>query len=304
MKTIILTAFFTFFTALSAFCGGNLELVNTQEINLDGIIDVKILYSSENVSLFIHTTDTLIIKEYMSKNDSRYFATITNSTDTVTIENGPWPIRPFNTFNRRLEVYIPSSYRNIMNIKTSSGKIEASDLFCSRLAIESSSGNISVKSITADTINVKATSGKIDFGTVTGDISVETSSANININRANGNVSAETSSGNVELSLVNGSVSAKASSGGIRCTIGEGAGDISLNTTSGNVRLYLPRNLNFSFSSRTSSGSLSTPFSDRLSIPVNDKNLTQGLIGSNNSSGDIATVNIRTSSGSIRIEWT
>jgi DUF4097 and DUF4098 domain-containing protein YvlB len=322
MERVILSAFFMFCIALPAFCGGNLELVNTKEINLDGIIDVKILYSSERVSVSIGTTDTLIIKEYMSKNDSRYFAKITNSGNTVTIENGRWPIRPFNTFNRSLEVYLPPSYRNTMSIKTSSGKIEASDLFCSILAIESSSGNISVDTIVADTINIKASSGRIDIGTVTGDVSIRTSSGNIdigvvtgdistetssgriNINQANGKVSAETSSGNMEFSLVNGSVNAKTSSGNIRCTIGEGTRDISLNTASGNVRLNLPRDLNFSFSSRTSSGSLSSPFSDRLSIPLNDKNLTQGVISNNNGSEDSATVNIRTSSGSIRIEWT
>jgi DUF4097 and DUF4098 domain-containing protein YvlB len=341
MKTIILTAFFTLFVALSAFCGGNLELVNTQEFELDSIIDVKVLYSSEKVSVFMGTTDTLIIKEYMSENNSQYFARITNSGNTITIENGRSPFRPiFNFFSRRLEVYLPLSYRNSVSIKTSSGKIDASDLFCSKLAIESSSGHISVKSITADTINIKASSGRIDIGNIIGEISTETSSGRINIIQVTGNltsktasgnihgekiqgnadlrtnsgsinfgiiegnISTETSSGNIELSLVNGSVNAKTSSGGIRCTMGTHTGDISLNTSSGNVRLNLPRDLQFSFTSRTSSGKLSTPFSDRLSNPVTDRNLTQGIIGSNNGSEEISTVNIRTNSGSIKIEWT
>jgi DUF4097 and DUF4098 domain-containing protein YvlB len=322
MKIVILSPFFMLCIALSAFCGGNFELVNTQEIELDGITDVKILYSSERVSVSIGTTDTLIIKEYMSKNDSRYFAKITNSTNMVTIEHGRWPLSPFNTFKRSLQVYLPPSYRNTMSIKTSSGKIEASSLFCSRLSIESSSGNISVDTIIADTINIKASSGKIDIGIVYGDISAETSSGNIHGERIQGNaklrassgaivfgaiegnVSAETSSGNVELNLVNGAVNARTSSGTIRCTIGESAGDISLNTASGSVKLCLPKDLNFNFSSRTSSGNLSTPFSDRLSIPVTDRSLTQGFIGSNNGSGETLTVNIRTNSGSIRIEWT
>jgi DUF4097 and DUF4098 domain-containing protein YvlB len=303
MKTIVLAVFMSFI-ALSAFCGGNFELVNTQEIELENIIDVKIVYSSERVSVFMGTTDTLIIKEYMSENNSQYFAKIIHSGNTVTIENGDWPFRFFlNAFNRRLEVYLPLSYQNTLNIKTSSGKIETSDLFCSKIGIESSSGNISVKSITADTINIKSASGKIHGEKIQGNINLCTSSGDIDFGATNGNVSVETSSGDIDLGLVNGSVNAKASSGDIRCTIVAHTGDISLNTTSGTVRLNLPANLPFSFSSRTSSGKLSTPFSDRLSNPVTDRNLTQGFIGNNNGSGEILVVNISTRSGSIIIEW-
>jgi hypothetical protein len=70
---------FYFLLPVSAFCGGNLELVNTQEIGLDNIADIKISYSSENISLFMGTTDTLIIKEYMNEDNSGYYARITNS---------------------------------------------------------------------------------------------------------------------------------------------------------------------------------------------------------------------------------
>jgi DUF4097 and DUF4098 domain-containing protein YvlB len=358
MKTIILMVFFTFFVALSAFCSGNLELVNTQEIGLDNIIDVKVLYSSERVFLLMGTTDTLIIKEYMSENNSKYFANITNSGNTVTIENGRSPFRPIlNTFNRRLEVYLPLSYRNSISIKTSSGNIETSDLFCSKIALENSSGNISVKSITANAIDIKARSGNIDIGTVIGDVSVEISSGNIALSMVNGsvnvsassgkidigtvtgdisivsssgnirgeriqgsanlrarggsidfgtidgNVTAETSSGNITLRLVNGSVDARVVSGSISCTVGTHARDISLNASSGNVRLNLPRDLNFNFTSRISSGRLTAPFLDRLSSPATDRDLTQGFVGNDNGSEEISTVNIRTGSGNIRIEW-
>ena len=72
MKTGLFVFFFMFCSALSAFCGGKMELANTQEIDLDTIVDVKISYSSENVSLFMETTDKLIIKEYMSENNNEY----------------------------------------------------------------------------------------------------------------------------------------------------------------------------------------------------------------------------------------
>jgi len=304
MKTITLSVFFMFTLALSAFCGGNLELVNTQEMKLDNIINVKILFSSERVSVYMGTTDTLIIKEYMNENNEKYFAKINNTGNTITIENGDRPFRPiFNFFNRRLEVYLPVSYKNTMSIKTSSGNIETSNIFGSDIIIESSSGNISADSITSNKINLNTSSGRIDVGNAGGNITVESSSGRIEINQANGMLTLKTTSGNIELGMVTGSVNARTSSGRIYCTVNESAGDITLNTSSGAVRLYLPQSLSFSFSSRTSSGRLTTPFSDRLSNPVNDRNLTQGIIGNNNDSINIPKVDIRTSSGSISIEW-
>jgi len=341
MKTIALSVFFIFTIALSAFCGGDLELVNTQEMKLDNIINVKILYSSERISVYMGTTDTLVIKEYMNENNEKYFAKINNTGNTITIENGNRPFRPiFNFFSRRLEVYLPVSYKNTMSIKTSSGNIETSDIFCSDIIIESSSGRISADSITSNKINLKTSSGRIDVGNAGGNISVEsssgrisadsitsnkinlkTSSGRIDVGNAGGNISVEsssgrieikqvngmltlkTTSGNIELGMVAGSVNAKTSSGRINCTVNENAGDITFNTSSGAVRLYLPQSLSFNFSSRTSSGRLTTPFSDRLSNPVNDRNLTQGIIGNNSGSGSIPKVDIRTSSGSISIEW-
>jgi DUF4097 and DUF4098 domain-containing protein YvlB len=101
--------------------------------------------------------------------------------------------------------------------------------------------------------------------------------------------------------LVNGGVTAKNSSGAIRCTVAENVGNISISTTSGDVRLGLPNDLKFKFSSRTSSGSLSTPFQNKLYSPINDKKLVEGIIGGDNIPENSPQINIRTNSGSINI---
>jgi len=304
MKSITLSIFLVFSLALSAFCGGNLELVNTQEMRLDNINNVRIIYSSEKVSIYMGTTDALVIKEYMNENNNKYFAKINEAGSTLTIENGDRPFRPiFNFFNRRLEVYLPVSYKNAISVKTSSGDIDTSDMYCSDIYIESSSGKISARSITSNKVNLKSSSGRIDVGSINGNIILMAKSGNIIFGAINGSISAETSSGDIELGIVTGAVNAKTSSGKINCTVNENAGDITLYTSSGAVRLYLPRNISCNFSSRTSSGRLTTPFSDRLSIPVNDRNLTQGIIRNNDGSNNISKVDITTSSGSINVEW-
>ena len=68
------------------------------------------------------------------------------------------------------------------------------------------------------------------------------------------------------------------------------------------LEVYLPLSYRNTINIKTSSGSLRTPFSDKLFYPVNDRNTTQGVIGSNSDSEDIPKINIRTSFGSIKID--
>jgi hypothetical protein len=279
---------------MSAYCGGLTEenLVNVQEIDLENINSVDIVYSWENITLFETDTNTLILKEYMSIDKSNYYALISNSGDKILIKKGSRPFGIgtgilFNGFNARVEVYLPKLYAKNVKVKASSGKIEGGDIYThSEISLETSSGDISVHTITANAVKLKASSGNIIFDEI------------------NGNVSAESSSGNIELNRVTGSVAAKASSGDIKCVVTENAGDISLTTSSGRVILGVPENFVFNFSSRTSSGGLSTPFSEKLFSPFSDRNLVQGIIGNETTSTDIPNVNIRTSSGAIKINWT
>ncbi|MCL2266930.1 MAG: DUF4097 domain-containing protein, partial [Treponema sp.] len=124
MKPAVLSALLIFYFSVQAFCSGNLELVNEREIETDNINDIKIIYASEKVSIYTGTSEKLVIKEYMSENNSRYYANINITGNTLTVEKGESPIRLFNNFNRRVEVYLPVSYRNAVNIKTSSGSID------------------------------------------------------------------------------------------------------------------------------------------------------------------------------------
>lgn len=342
MKTNILVAFFMVLSVVSASCRGlfEMELVNTQEIGLDQVNGIEVLYRSEKVTLFKGTENMLIVKEYMNKNNSNYYAKITNAGNKLTIERGQRPFWLFYAVHARVEIYLPVSYTNALSIKTTSGKIESPDEHvCSQINIESSSGSISVNTITTETANFKnssggihcenvngntdihTTSGKIRVGSINGNVSVEsssgsihgkkvngnitisTSSGNIDFDHIAGNVSAESSSGSIKLNLVNGGVNAKNSSGGIRCAVNEKVGNISLVTTSGSVSLNLPENLNFSFSSRTSSGSLSTPFSDKLFSPITDKKLIEGVVGGDIVPENSPQINIKTSSGSINVGW-
>jgi DUF4097 and DUF4098 domain-containing protein YvlB len=263
MKIKIWVTFFVIVTFFQAYSEGKMEAVNIQEIDLDNIQNINVLYNQwENAAVYNSPTEQFIIKEYMNRNNRDDYAKTTISENTLTLENGNRPFTPLiNTFSARLEVYIPRSYKNTITVKTRHGKIEIPGKFiCTNITIENSSGNILIDVIDAETIDLKTTSG------------------NITINEVNSLLNAETRSGRIRLNMVKGTVTAKTRSGGIVCAAGEDAGNLVLETSSGGITLSLPRTLEFNFSARTS-GALSTPFSGSLSRSEVDKHLAEGIIG-------------------------
>jgi DUF4097 and DUF4098 domain-containing protein YvlB len=310
-----------------------MELVNEQEIALDNINSIEIAYHSEDVTLVKSNTDSLLIKEYMNKDNAVFYADITNSDGKLTIKQGN---RLFLRIHARVEVYIPELNMKDLTIKTTSGRIKALDEYiCSKINMESTSGSISVNTIIADTINLnttsgiiygerikgnttvqttsggiklgevegtvflKSSSGRMSGGTINGNINVRTTSGKIIFGDIVGDAFAESLSGRIELNRVSGTITAETTSGSIHCSTTENGGNISLASTSGGIYLGIPANNSFNFSSRTTSGHLSTPFSDRLFIPVSDKNSAQGIIGEKNG----PNITIKTTSGSIKVDW-
>jgi DUF4097 and DUF4098 domain-containing protein YvlB len=323
-----------------AYCEGLSEehLVNVQEISLDHITGIEVLYRWEKIIILQNDTDTFIIKEYMNKNKPDYYARISNTGNTLMVERGRRPLRLFiNTFDVRAEVFIPCSYTGTITVKTKSGGIEAADQFiCQKMNIESSSGHIRLNSIAAETIAIQTSSGDIRCERIKGNVILKTSSGSITAGNVEGNadaeassgrikaeqisgslkaytksgsiksgriggsVSAEVSSGSVDFDVVDGSILVKTSSGNIHCSTGENTEDISLTSSSGGVTLNIPRNFSSNFSSKTSSGALATPFPERLVSPLSDRDSVQGTTGGDNPTKNI---NIKTNSGSIRVHW-
>jgi DUF4097 and DUF4098 domain-containing protein YvlB len=304
MKMTFLALAFALLNGAAVYGGGLSEedLVNEQEISLENIADIAILYRWEEVAIRQNDGDKFILKEYMNKNNPRYYASISNTGNKLIIQRGRRPIGALiNTFNVRAEVFIPKSYMNAITIKTASGGIEAADEFiCRSITIETTSGHIRVNSLAAETVNLKAASGSVIAGNIAGILSAETISGHVTIGQITGSLTANTSSGSVNSELTNGDLRVRTKSGNIRCSAGEKTEHVSLDSISGGIRLAVPRNFDANFSSRTSSGRLSTPFPEKLFSPVSDRKSVQGVIGGGHPTRNI---NIKTNSGSIRVSW-
>jgi len=320
MKIVIFVIALCALSLEPAHAGGRPELVNAQEIALDQIHAITIRYQSDNIILLRHDSDTLVIREYMSTNNSDLFAVITRYGNELVVAGGHRPMT-FGAFGTRIEISIPASNRHV-SISSSSGDIVASgDHSASSFHIESLSGQVVINSITtdgvlsigsasgritanavmADMVNIESSSGRIAVGSVTAErASIESSSGAIALGTINGDVFVRSGSGNIELDMANGAVDIRSASGRVRGTLAWNVGDVSIETASGGVTLNVPQGLAFNFSSRSSSGSLQTPFDYRLFRPLTDRHSAQGVIGA----GDVyRNIDIRTRSGSISVNW-
>jgi len=287
---------------VSAYCGGTsqLKLVNEQEMVVDNAHSIEILYQSQQVTLLKSNSNSLILKEYMNEDYDEYYADVIKNGNKLIIK-GNHPVLGLGTFRARAEVYIPAHYTKDITITTISGRIVLPDEYTfSEIVLRSTSGSVSVNSLTVETANITTTSGRISLSELTGALITKSTSGAISGERINGNISAGNTSGRIEFDTIIGSIEAGTISGRITCSFNEITGDIKLSSTSGRVELVIPQNSIFSFSARKTSGRLSTPFSDKLSIPVSDRGLTQGIIGDGTPKNNI---DIRTTSGAIDIGW-
>ncbi|MCL2006935.1 MAG: DUF4097 domain-containing protein [Treponema sp.] len=300
----IIGLFLFFLMAFSVYSNGRREipLVNEQNMQLENAISLEIDYRSEEVVLFINSTNSIIVREYMSENNIDYYANITHTGNTLSIKRGDRPVSLglFGSFFARVEVYLPEHFIQNIDITTASGRIILPEnITISQVKLQSSSGSISGGSITGDII-AKASSGSISFGIISGNASIESMSGRITVEKLSGSLIAKASSGSINAGMITGNAILVTSSGRIQSSFDRIIGDISLTSRSGRIDLKIPQNSEFNFSARRTSGNLSTPFSEKLFSPVSDRRLAEGIIGDNNPSNNIS---IGTTSGSISVQW-
>jgi DUF4097 and DUF4098 domain-containing protein YvlB len=155
--------------AVTAYCQNDWKSkpVNVQEISLDNIREIEISFNEENVSVLQGTTDKLVIKEYRNKDNGKFFAKITRSGDKLSIKRGFWlSWRLFSIVRSGIEISIPATYKNAVNIRTKNGNITcALAENADNVALKTTSGSITLdlpENLTAD-FSIKTVSGKLSI---------------------------------------------------------------------------------------------------------------------------------------------
>lgn len=258
---------------------GKADVSNIQEFPADKIENLVIEYSSENLYLYEGEGDKIVIKEYLKGNGKSEMQV---NGDTLSIIEADRGIRiSFFVFSEeKVEIFLPKGYKGSVKTAVSSGNVRAEcALELKEFAVSSKSGNISCGEIGAEEVKAMTNSGNIIFKKAQGNRKIETKSGNIKLEGGEGNTWVSSKSGNISVENADGGFSGIAQSGNITAGFVCVKGDITAETSSGNIRLELPEESEFDYEGYASSGTIKTDFNEMLSF--NEKrNEAKGSYGS------------------------
>jgi len=169
-----------------------------------------------------------------------------------------------------------------VDVETSSGNADVSDIRADTVRIKTSSGNITVKQVSARFL-LQSSSGVQWLMDASGDKQLKSSSGDITVLRSDGNIASRSSSGNHKYEKVNGNLEAESSSGNIDFSDLEGS--LRLLTSAGG---QTGRNIDVAGDSsfRSSSGSVDVDFSVALEELSFDLEATSGKLTVGNTSSE------------------
>lgn len=277
IRILLSTAFLFAFSACSQ--AKSPEAANEIRFSLEGISDITISYDEETIRFYPAEGDELIVKEYMTEARHRYYASVTETDSGIHISEGGKPFFK-SGFSRRIEVFLPDSYREALTVTTTDGSIDLTGvkLRLSKLHIDSTAGMVELESAAASRIHLSTTSGTLNLGSLEADnIRIDMTSGNVVCGDLTGYVEYTSTSGNAVIKSAFGAGTYKANnSGSLDVSYTEVTGDLYLFNKNGNINLSLPPNLAFEFEAAAKNGSVSTTFQEWLTV---DGSSAHGVIG-------------------------
>ena len=283
--------------------GKKAELRNTIELSTSEVSSLKLDYGSRNIVVYSTSDDKITIKEFLYNDRPENMASVTyEENNQVTVTGGNVRTIVFFSFGiggEKVEVYIPHNVLSELSIQSGSGNITGEQGGVKEdgdITVTSGSGNIRWKDMAVKEISLQAGSGNINLADLKGDISIQTGSGNISGDSLSGNVSASAGSGNITLTEFAGGGKITAKSGNLKVEASQVDSDIRMQTGSGNIKLAVPKNLQFHLEIQTGSGNIHTDFDEVLSYNKKGNN-AQGDVGSE---PDIS-ISLEANSGNVKL---
>jgi hypothetical protein len=188
-------------------------------------------------------------------------------------------------------IFTPRKFNS--NVKTSGGNVEAKNL-AGKADYTTSGGNILAQKLEG-TVLLSTSGGNVDAADISGDVDAETSGGNVVLENITGNVSGHTSGGDVEFNSVDGRVKGGTSGGSISVKLTGANKGIDVETSGGDVDIYLKDGTGADIDAETSGGTVDCDFP----VTVRGKVRESELHGKMNGGGEL--IRASTSGGSIRI---
>lgn len=199
--------------------------------------------------------------------------------------------RGWNRIKVRFTITVPQKFN--LDMETSGGSIEVEDLE-GEVDVRTAGGSLSFGNISGPVMgrtaggsielrgsigkaDLRTAGGSISIGDVDGDIDANTAGGSIRIDRARGNIIAHTSGGSIDVDEVMGSIEASTSGGSVHARITkQPSADCRLETSGGDIKVYLPNDVNLDLDAKSYSGRISFDF--EVKGEINKKSI-RGKIG-------------------------
>lgn len=262
----------------------SLTVQKKDSASIDEVNKININFASEYVDILsTDNSDIEVVQSSSRKLRENEKFTISKDGDAITIKNNKFHFG-FSFFsinsNEKIEVYIPKNYNKDLSVSLSSGDIDVNtDLVLNNVSYTQSSGDFNINgNITANEILLKSTSGDININ--------ELSAKSYDINQV---------SGNTEIKSLSGSGKIKGISGDLKIYYKDISDYSDLNIISGDVKVFIPKDLSFQFDGECTSGDINSNFD------INYKDKKGGSASAKVGDGPYKRISIDSTSGDIDI---
>ncbi len=255
------------------------ENINEERFyKLEDIKDIKIGVSSAEIRIKVVTSDRLRVHLHGSSSGQQPFLDERKSGTSLTIEVKRKPGLGFSRSNLILDIEIPKRYDRNLELNSSSGNISLPDLELENLYVDMSSGDLSIENLTVRNFIFKSSSGKLTAN------KIDSSESRLNL-----------SSGSVVIDSFTGDLDVKMSSGDLEVMYTDFNNRISVDSSSGDIVIALPKDANFELEAEVSSGKIICEYPITI-LGGQDRDQLKGTVGSG-----VNRINVETSSGDISI---
>ena len=290
----------------------SLKLVNTRHFPVTDLQQLVINYPDAAIKLGPSAQDQIVVNEYMSRDNPRYYLQADRSADRLTLHQGDrprlWPL------HIRAEIFLPASLTGKVQLDAGNGSLEISDLnqaatveahatngsvklFNNQLAgvqVQATNGSVRVDQITAATVQVSSQNGSVGVRhgqgqlTVTshngslriadfqGDGQVTSHNGSVQVNGLTGQLTGSTANGSLTVRQLRGGGTFHAHHGSLTVDVAQLARDLAADGA-GNVDLTVAPDQTYHFDLKTRHGHVALPQVVHLSL--NDDQHKIGTVG-------------------------
>lgn len=264
---------------------GNLTLNDEKFFSPEGIEKIDIRTVSEDVKFITSPQQEIKVAFYGNTSNKNTAPTLkvekSGSTLKIKTDHNQKFFNIFGIRQRfRLDIHIPESYSEDMEINTVSADITMPELRLNNLYCKTVLGNLVLDYIE---------SGELTFYTTSGDLKLDGSCNTFSFKSVSGDLTSNTlhtkhtefysTSGKMKVEDFIGDLDFRSISGDVYVVYSEFNNNIDIKTTSGDSKIWLPENSEFYISLKSTSGDIRTDFP--VTVTKSSKKSLEGTVGSN-----------------------